>query len=271
MGGELAAAAAALLGERAERWQAVAGGDLSRVVRVHLSSGGEVVAKTGPAPKAEARMLAAMSAAGVPVPGVLAVSDAVLVLVALDEDGRGLSDHGWADLGAALRRLHRATGDGFGWPEDYAFGPVPIDNARAGEWPVFWAERRLLPFLAALPPTLARRVEALAAGLSDRLPARPQASLLHGDMWSGNLVAAGGRLVGLIDPACYHGHGEVDLAMLHLFGTPGPGFAAGYGSLEPGAADRRPVYQLWPALVHARLFGDGYLGLVHRLLDDARA
>lgn len=83
------------------------------------------------------------------------------------------------------------------------------------------------------------------------------------------MVAAHGRLSGLIDPACYRGHGEVDLAMLSLFGAPGPAFAAGYGALEPGAETRRPIYRLWPAIVHLRLFGGGYRGLVERLLDEA--
>jgi fructosamine-3-kinase len=59
--------------------------------------------------------------------------------------------------------------------------------------------------------------------------------------------------------------------MLHLFGRPGPGFAEGYGPLAPGWEARRPVYQLWPALVHLRLFGGGYRGMVEGLLDRAGA
>jgi len=99
------------------------------------------------------------------------------------------------------------------------------------------------------------------------MPGAPSASLLHGDLWSGNVLAARGGIAGLIDPACHYGHAEVDLAMLALFGRPGPEFFAAYGPLEPGFAERQPIYQLWPALVHYRLFGDGYLPLVERLLD----
>lgn len=84
-------------------------------------------------------------------------------------------------------------------------------------------------------------------------------------------MARGDRVSGLIDPACYHGHAEVDLAMLALFGRPGPAFHDNYGALEPGAEDRLPVYQLWPALVHLRLFGAGYRGLVERCLNAAGA
>lgn len=269
MAEDLARAGAALLGAELADWRAVAGGDLSTVVRARLAGWGEAVFKTGPDPMAEADMLRAIAAAGVPAPRVLAVSERVLALEALPEDGRGLSAEGWAELGAAVRRLHGATGTDWGWPRDYNFGKVEIPNAAAPDWPTFWAERRLLPSLPALPADLARRLERLAADLGNRLPRDPARSLLHGDLWAGNVLARGGRFSGLIDPACYHGHAEVDLAMLHLFGSPGATFASGYGPPEPGASARRPIYQLWPALVHVRLFGGGYLGLVARLLDAA--
>jgi fructosamine-3-kinase len=81
------------------------------------------------------------------------------------------------------------------------------------------------------------------------------------------LVEQGG-LAALIDPACYHGHAEVDLAMLTLFDSPGDSFREAYGELEPGWAERRPIYQLFPALVHMRLFGRNYAGLLDRLLGD---
>jgi fructosamine-3-kinase len=70
----------------------------------------------------------------------------------------------------------------------------------------------------------------------------------------------------MIDPACYHGHAEVDLAMLELFGAPPKAFWQGYGPEEPGRAERRAIYQLFPALVHFRLFGAGYQSMVARLL-----
>jgi len=267
-GRDIAAEGARLLGAPLTGWQALSGGDLSAVVRLHLATGGTAIAKTGPDPQAEAGMLAAIRAAGVRAPGVLAVSDRVLVLQEL-EDGGGLDENGWRDLGVALRRLHGALGPGYGWPRDYAFGQVAIRNAPCDTWPEFWAERRLLSEVAALPPGLARRLEGLAADLPNRLPECPDPALLHGDLWAGNLLAAGGRLTGLIDPACYHGHGEVDLAMLRLFGLPGAGLTEGHGPLAPGAQERRAIYQLWPGIVHLRLFGGGYAGMLDRLLSRA--
>ncbi|MGM0586663.1 MAG: fructosamine kinase family protein [Pseudomonadota bacterium] len=266
---QLAEAAATLLDAALAEARPISGG-LSQVILTRFASGQEAVVKTGPAPRAEAEMLQAIRAAGAPAPAVLAVSDTVLVLERLPESG-ALAPRGWAELGAAVRRLHDARGETCGWPRDYAFGEVAIPNAPAGSWPEFWAERRLLPEAPALPPALARRVERLARALPDRLPAHPPPALLHGDLWIGNVVAHGGRLSGLIDPACCHGDAEADLAMLHLFGAPGPDFHAAYGPLPPGAEDRRPIYQLWPAIVHLRLFGGGYRGLVERLLDEAGA
>ena len=76
----------------------------------------------------------------------------------------------------------------------------------------------------------------------------------------------GDRLAALIDPACYYGHSEVDFAMLELFGGPTNDFYAAYGQLEAGRTERLPIYQLWPALVHLRLFGAGYRPMVERLL-----
>lgn len=263
----IAERAAALLGEAAAPAARLTGGDLSEVCLLRLASGARVVAKTGPRAEAEARMLEAIRAAGAPAPRVLGAGPDLLILEELADEGG--PDGAWADLGRVLRRLHSRTGAEYGWHEDHGFGPVAIPNAPMADWPAFWADRRLLTGLDEIPAEIARKLERLCRGLGERLPRRPPASLLHGDLWSGNVLAAGGWLTGLIDPACYHGDAEVDLAMLALFDAPGREFWHGYGAPEPGLAERRPVYQLWPALVHLRLFGAGYRGLVERLLHEA--
>jgi fructosamine-3-kinase len=168
-----------------------------------------------------------------------------------------------------LATLHRTNKQRYGWTEDYAFGPLPIANGWVDDWPRFWAERRLRAHLAHLPSSLARRVEALASDLPNRLPARPTSSLLHGDLWGGNVLVAGDKVSGLIDPACYYGHGEVDLAMLTLFDRPDGAFYDAYGPLAPGLEERLVIYRLWPALVHLRLFGSGYRPMVERFLSEA--
>lgn len=111
---------------------------------------------------------------------------------------------------------------------------------------------------------------ALAARLEELIgePARP--SLLHGDLWTGNLLVASARVVGVVDPAIYHGHPEIELAFGTLFGTFGEPFFRRYREvrgLEPGfLEERRHLYNLYPLLVHVRLFGGGYAGAVERTL-----
>ena len=141
-----------------------------------------------------------------------------------------------------------------------------VDNSWSDAWPDFWGQRRLLNQAPYLPAGLGHRIEALVRDLPEHLPRHPVPSLLHGDLWGGNVLVAGSRISGLIDPACYYGHAEVDFAMLGLFDRPGPALFAAYGGPEPGYDARLPIYQLWPALVHLRLFGAGYRKLVERLL-----
>ena len=259
---DLPAAGAKLLGGSVQRADAIHGGDLSDVFRVTLEDGREVIVKGGRSPAVEAAMLRAIVESGAPAPRVFAADDTALVMEFVDAQGGAA----WRSLGSELAKLHAAAGHRFGWPEDYAFGPVAIPNRWSDSWPDFWGEHRLLTHLPHVSADLGKRLVTLSDELGSLLPTRPTASLLHGDLWSGNVMFDGGRLAALIDPACYYGHSEVDFAMLELFGGPSKDFYTAYGPLEAGRADRLPIYQLWPALVHLRLFGAGYRPFVERLL-----
>lgn len=255
-------------GSHVVRHEPLHGGDLSEVALVTLDDGQRLVAKRGPLVDAEARMLSTMAMLYAPVPEVLHAEHGLICLEYLEEAAPG--PRRWSDFGQALARMHSWDGQGYGWGEDYAFGSLRIPNETLPTWPEFWAERRLLPFLPYLPAGLGSRIEALCAGLGEHLPRAPKPALLHGDLWTGNLLFTAERAV-MIDPAAYYGHSEVDLAMLSLFGEPDPAFWRGYGKLEPGYSERDPIYKLWPALVHLRLFGESYAPLVDRLLTEAGA
>lgn len=256
---------AALTGVAEDRLERLSGGDLSEALLIRRPDGRASVAKRDPAAGAEAAMLRAIAAAGVPAPLVEGEHDGVLLLEHIPND-RIFSPAAWADIGASLRRLHGREGGQYGWPVDYQIGTVALDNRERRDWPGFWAEQRLVATAAVLDRPWRERVGALAKRAGEIGPAEPRPALLHGDLWTGNILVAGGRLAALIDPACYHGDAEVDLAMLALFDTPGPTFWEAYGALEPGWEERRALYQLFPALLHLRLFGDGYAGMVDRLL-----
>lgn len=253
-----------LTGIAEDRLERLAGGDLSEVLLVPRPEGA-IVAKGGPAVAVEAAMLRALHGAGVPSPPVEGEHESVLLLGHIPNDGV-FSANAWADVGAALRGLHDCTGATYGWPADYALGTVALDNRESRDWPSFWGERRLASAARLLDRPWRERVERLTARLGDLLPAAPVPAFLHGDLWTGNILVKEGRLAAFVDPACYYGHAEVDLAMLSLFGTPPESFWEAYGPLEPEREQRLPVYQLFPALVHLRLFGSAYAPMVERLL-----
>ncbi len=258
----------AVLGAAVLSMQRLSGGHLSTIYAVTLADGRRLIAKMAASALEEGAMLMAIRAAGCPAPAVVTAEGGLLVMERLPDDG--LPGPGaWETAGLAIRQLHAARGKTYGWRRDHAFGKVAIPNAAASDWPAFWAERRLLAGISELPCEIAARLERLAVALPERLPAAPPPSLLHGDLWAGNLLFGPSGLSGVIDPAAYYGDAEVDLAMLMLFGQPPADFFEGYGALEDGWEARRPLYQLWPALVHLRLFGAGYGAMVERLLGSS--
>jgi fructosamine-3-kinase len=239
------------------------GGDVADVTRAVLADGRAVVVKTTTYDaELEAEGLEALGAAGAPVPEVLAVGSRLLVLSHVT----GPPD--WAGLGAALARVHERTAERFGWHRDNVIGPLPQRNDREADWVRFYVGSRLAPYLGALPARTASRLErAMAGPLVDVLDHDPAPSLVHGDLWTGNVVD--GRW--LIDPAVHHADREVDLAMLALFGDAPAPFHRAYAEVWPldhGWERRRPALQLAPLLVHVRLFGGGYVTGVERRLDE---
>ena len=112
-------------------------------------------------------------------------------------------------------------------------------------------------------------MERLAERIEDYLIEPRFPSLLHGDLWTGNVLVREGRIAGFVDPAISCGHPEIELAFTTMFGTFGKAF---FEFPEPLAARpgfhelRASLYNLYPSLVHARLFGAGYLaGIEHTL------
>jgi fructosamine-3-kinase len=231
----------------------------------------KAVADQGPAPAgeftAEANGLRWLAeAAAVPVPEVLAVGPRALV-ISMVPPGRATPDAAFG-FGADLARLHAAGADAFGAPWPGFIAGLPLDNTPdPGEWPQWYAHRRLLPFLrravdaGALGSEDARLVEAVIDRIGSLAgPAEPPCRI-HGDCWAGNVLWSGGR-GWLIDPAAHGGHRETDLAMLALFGAPSlDRILVGYHDTVPLAAgwrSRIPLHQLHPLLVHACLFGASY-------------
>ncbi|MCH4810443.1 fructosamine kinase family protein [Vreelandella neptunia] len=243
----------------------LSGGDSAATYRLGTDAGEVVVKRDNPARLAgEADGLRALASAnsGLIIPAVLAQEGEWLVMKALETVSYR---HGCAEsLGEGLRRLHGVTGKDYGWPHDNACGRTPQPNTPLWDGRVFQRERRLLPLIdvcsakGLLGNALRQRLETIAHGLESWLPDVP-ASLVHGDLWSGNvLCTAQGAAV--IDPAVYRHFPEVDLAMLTLFGSPGEAFFEAYwnGNAPADWPRREALFQLNPLLNHLLLFGGSY-------------
>jgi protein-ribulosamine 3-kinase len=185
-------------------------------------------------------------------------------------------------LGEALAAQHRVTGSTWGWHRDNTLGATPQPNPCDDDWVRFFQRHRLAHVLGlAEARGLPSRTVDRGRELIERCPAlfvgyRPVPSLLHGDLWGGNWSAHALTCEPVVfDPAVYRGDREADLAMTHLFGGFGPDFYAAYGAqwpLDPGAAARRPLYNLYHVLNHYALFGGGYArqadAMIGRLLAE---
>jgi fructosamine-3-kinase len=258
----------------------VGGGDINEAWRVTLTDGREAFVKTrldaGPGEYAsEAWGLQWLAEPGaLRTPCVLEATDERLVLEWVSE-GR-LSALGAEELGRGLALTHAAGAATFGDPGCGAttFGSLRLPNDPAPDWPAFYAQRRLLALAqiarerGALARAGAQAVEAVCERLGELAgPAEPPARL-HGDLWSGNAIADADGRPWLIDPSVYGGHREVDLAMLRLFGAPSPRIFDAYEEIAPladGWKERVQLWQLAPLLVHAVLFGGGYVAAAERV------
>jgi len=195
-------------------------------------------------------------------------------------DLRGLDDRAGAQLGEQLAELHRCTGAQpdatYGWPRDNFIGVTPQSNQSHLTWAGFFAAERLLPqlqiaFRNGMPRPLREQGERIAANLGAFfLDYRPLPSLLHGDLWSGNVGRLPDGTPVIFDPAVYRGDREADLAMTELFGGFPESFYAAYRAawpLDAGFETRKTLYNLYHILNHYNMFGAGYLNQARRMIE----
>ena len=230
--------------------------------------------------------LAATASLRVPTPLCTGVGagQAYLVMEHLDLCGepRSGAQGGPVQAGRLLAAMHRTTQTEFGWLRDNTIGATRQSNTPNPDWTGFWAKERLafqldLAGRNGHGGALQRTGEVLLGRLPDLLNHAPAPSLLHGDLWGGNIGYLRGGEPVVFDPAVYYGDREADLAMTELFGGFGSNFYAAYREawpLDPGYAVRRDLYNLYHVLNHLNLFGGGYLaqalGLMQRLIAQVR-
>lgn len=182
-----------------------------------------------------------------------------------------------AQLGQQLAAMHRHTADRFGWHRDNTIGSTPQPNDWHSDWLTFLREQRLgfqveLAMRKGASRQLGRQADRLLPELDYFFQSyAPEASLLHGDLWSGNYSISDTGEPLIFDPAVYYGDREADVAMTELFGGFPSAFYEAYRQawpLDPGYRQRKTLYNLYHILNHFNLFGGGYEGQAINMLEN---
>ena len=275
------------LGSAVSRVEPLGGGCIANASRLKLAGGDVFFLKwsegeAGETFASEAESLRALrrSTGVLRVPEVVAEREAgeetpAFLVLEFIEPGAPGADF-WDVFGQGLAELHRAESGYFGFPIDNFIGRLPQINRRgASSWPEFFSINRLAPQV-----DMSRRagswrqswdapLSRLEQRLGEILPAQPESSTLHGDLWSGNFMVDHAGRPAIFDPATYFGDRETDLAMTELFGGFDRRFYDAYRAarpLQPGYDDRRDIYQLYHLINHLNHFGTGYASSVERIL-----
>lgn len=181
----------------------------------------------------------------------------------------------WTSLGEQLALQHRHVQDQHGLDHDNFIGSLPQRNHQHTSWCRFFVEERLVPQVKMaidagyFDNKLAAKFEDLFHRISDLMP-EEKPSLLHGDLWSGNVIVNELGLPCVIDPAVYYGSREIEIAFTYLFEGFASEFYDSYDAhfpLERGFHQRVDVYNLYPLLVHVNLFGHSYVSQVVSILN----
>ena len=264
------------------------GGDINKAYGLNLNNGKKIFMKANAKQNAafftaEAAGLTAIAKTGaIGTPEILCtgtddgedVGYSFLLLKFIK--GGKLQKNYWQELAKNLAAMHKAdtsvyfeNGGKFGFFQDNFVGARPQKNTPSESWISFFRDNRLSPQFKAADSYFDENDRSQITKLLDHLedfmvePEKP--SLLHGDLWSGNVMCGPDGQAMLIDPATYVGHAEADLAMTELFGGFPPEFYEAYReafALQPGYENRRDLYNLYQLLNHLNLFGPTYLGPV---------
>jgi len=183
-------------------------------------------------------------------------------------------------LGRGLAAMHRCTAKLFGWQRDNTIGSTLQPNPQNPDWVNFYKQQRLgfqlkLAEQSGCHRKLLAKGERLLADLDAFFTSyTPEASLLHGDLWSGNYAISTTGMPVIFDPAVYFGDREADMAMTELFGGFPSDFYSAYNeayALDSGYPVRKTLYNLYHILNHYNLFGGGYIGQAEHMIDSLLA
>ena len=254
-------------------------GTLSKVHLVKFSDGKKVIAKSSFNAKAvlnEAFSLNYLEKySKLRVPNVFYCDENLMLMEFIGSNQIFTNSH-QIEAADQIACLHKKTSDTFGFDRSTYIGGLLQPNTPSGDWIEFFRDHRL-KFMASqackegkLPTKLHHQIDNLCKNLGDLISTSDTPRLIHGDLWSGNILIKEKCLSGFIDPAIYFANKEVELAFILLFSTFDDTFFARYREHHPIETgffeERKDIYNLYPLLIHARLFGGHYVTQITHIL-----
>jgi fructosamine-3-kinase len=257
----------------------LSGGMISEVVKITFKNQPPLVAKLSQNNHdltIEAYMLEYLKTkSDLPIPKVIHAEKQLLLIEYIDGD-TGLSRATQAELGQMVAHLHQITADQFGLEHDTLIGPLHQPNPKSDSWINFFRDQRLIHMAnialksGNIPKSTYDRLLKLAEKLDNYIVEPTSPVLIHGDMWTTNILVNNNRVVGIIDPSIYYAHNEMELAYMTLFGSVKQSFFESYQKVisvdEAFFEVRRHIYGLYPLLVHVKIFGGRYANSVDATL-----
>jgi fructosamine-3-kinase len=268
------------LGERLQSARPMGGGCIGEVYKVELEDGTPLVAKVDGSGEShlerEAYMLRYLrEESDLPVPEVYHGSGNLLLMEFVEGSSR-FSDGAERHAAELLAELHGIRTDAYGHERNTLIGSLDQPNPWNGSWTEFFRDQRLLYMARVahdagrLPAEEVHRLEQLSGRLDEIIEEPNPPALIHGDVWSANVLARGDRISAFLDPALYYADPEIELSFISLFDSFGAAFFERYEEIrgidERFYETRRGLYSLYPLLVHVYFFGGGYLDSVRRTL-----
>ncbi len=257
----------------------LSGGMISQVAMISCNNRSPLVVKYGDDSHdltIESYMLTYLKThSNLPIPKVIHAESNLLIIDYVDSQ-TGLNATTEKALGKLLAELHQVTNPQYGLERNTLIGPIHQPNPLSDSWIEFFRDSRLL-YMADialnstyLPRPMYDRIQKLATQLDQFLVEPENPVLIHGDMWTTNILIRDNEIVAIIDPALYYGHNEMELAYMTLFGSVSQNFFDSYTQVISVEADffdtRRHIYNLYPLLVHVTIFGTQYTSYIQTTL-----